>query len=123
MMFPPSLDDAVRARAFRAPNGELGFVPSDTHAFLDACRRDGVGVLGWELWIIDHSWDSDANGPVPTPGAWCGGIPVKGESVPVAISSDGDADVAEQQLASMNLREEVMPDWLPYVRVNFTLEE
>jgi hypothetical protein len=54
MMFPPSLPDYVKARAFRATNGELGIMPGDAGAFLDACRSDGVEVLGWELWIVDH---------------------------------------------------------------------
>jgi len=54
MMYPPSLPTAVKERAFVAANGELGVLPADAEAFLTACRRDGVAVLGWELWLADR---------------------------------------------------------------------
>ncbi|HEV2185616.1 MAG TPA: hypothetical protein VGR70_00305 [Stellaceae bacterium] len=54
MLFPPSLPRSVACRAFRAGNGELGVVPSDVAAFLDACQADHVEVPGRELWLADH---------------------------------------------------------------------
>jgi len=121
MMYPPSLDHAVKERAFRAANGELGIRPEDVTSFLVACRGDRVEVLGWELWVIDHAWGNDFNGPVAAPGTWCGGIPTTSESLPVVFSFDGDVDEAERQFAGLDLQAEVLPEWLPHVRVNFTL--
>lgn len=125
MMFPPSLDHTIRARAFLAANGELGIHPKDVASFLAACRVDCAEVLGWELWVIDHTWGDhiNINGPVSAPGAWCGGIPVKGNTLPVVFSFGGDVDEAERQFASVDLQAEVLPDWLPHVRVNFTLAD
>lgn len=121
MMHPPSLPDAVRTRAFRASNGELGIFPADAPAFLDACRSDGVQVLGWELWIIDHDWGSETNAPAPISGSWCGGVPVQSHAIPAVVGGDGDVDETERQLTALDLDAEVLPAWLPYVRVNFTL--
>jgi hypothetical protein len=78
-------------------------------------------VLGWELWVVDHAWGKHFNGPVPAPGLWCGGVPVKGHDIPVVYGVDGDADEAERQLANLDLSSEVLLEWLPHVRVNFTL--
>lgn len=122
MMHPPSLPNEVKARAFRAGNGELGILPSDARTFLTACRSDGVGVFGWELWVVDHTWDAQTNGPVPAKGDWCGGIPVTKYDVPAVIGGEGDAEETERQLADLNLYEQVQPAWRHYVRVNFTLE-
>jgi hypothetical protein len=123
MMYPPSLPEDVKARAFRAGNGELGILPSDATSFLAACRSDGVEVLGWELWVVDHQWDLDTNSPVPATGSWCGGIPVQDHIVPVVVGGSGDVDETEDQLAAVNLSAEVQPAWLSYVRVNFTLND
>jgi hypothetical protein len=123
MLWPPSLDSVVRSRAFHATNGELGVLPEDAASFLAACRKDRVEVLGWELWVVDHAWGQHFNGPVPAPGLWCGGIPVKGHNITAVYGFDGDADEAERQLASHALSSEVLPEWLPHVRVNFTLGE
>ena len=122
MMYPPSLPADVKARAFRAGNGELGILPKDASAFLAACRTDGVEVLGWELWIVNHGWDIANNLPVPAEGVWCGGIPVNDGEILAVFSGDGDADETERQLAATDLDSEVRPAWLPHVRVNFTLE-
>lgn len=123
MMFPPSLDQAVTVRAFHAANGELGVYPEDVASFLAACRKDRAEVLGWELWVIDHAWGDQINAPVPAPGTWCGGIPVKDNPFPVVFSFGGDLDEAERQFTSVDLQAEVLPDWLPHVRVNFTLAD
>jgi hypothetical protein len=121
MMYPPSLPEDVKARAFRAGNGELGIAPTDASAFLAACRTDGVKVLGWELWVVDHDWDFDTNTVVPAAGWWCGGIPVRADDEPTIIAGDGDADEAERQLASVDLDAEIEPAFLPFIRVNFAL--
>lgn len=98
-------------------------LPEDAPSFLAACRRDRVEVLGGELWVVDHAWDQHFNGPVPAPGLWCGGIPLKAHRIPVVYGFDGDADEVERELASLDLSSEVRPEWLPHVRVNFTLSE
>jgi hypothetical protein len=123
MMCPPSLDRSVKERAFCAPNGELGIHIGDADRFLAACRNDGVEVLGWELWVVDHAWGDEFDGPVSAPGSWCGGIPTRNENLPVVFSFGGDADDAERQLASIDLNAEVLPEWLPHIRINFTLAE
>ena len=123
MMYPPSLPQDVKARAFLASNGELGIIPADASTFLSACRADGVEILGWELWIVDHYWDIDSNTPVPARGSWCGGIPVRGYDVPGVWGGEGDVDETERQLSSIDLASEVQPAWLAHVRVNFTLND
>lgn len=96
MMFPPSLSEQVKVRAFRAHNGELGILPSDTGAFLQACRFDKVRVLGWELWIVDHQCNF-ADKPIPRMGSWCGLVPVPDDDVPGVFTGDGDVDETERQ--------------------------
>jgi hypothetical protein len=39
------------------------------------------------------------------------------------FSFDGDADDAQRQLASLDLNAEMLPEWVPYVRINFTLAD
>jgi len=123
MMYPPSLPEGVRERAFRASNGELGILPADASAYLAACRSDGVEVLGWELWIVDHYDSPDGNDPIPAKGSWCGSIPVVYGDVHAIIGGEGDIDETERQLSSTHLAAEVQTMWLPYVRVNFTLKD
>lgn len=43
--------------------------------------------------------------------------------MPAVYGFDGDADEADRQLASLDLPSEVLPEWLPHIRVNFTLGE
>ena len=121
MMFPPSLPEDVRARAFRAHNGELGILPADVGAFLSACRTDKAQVLGWEVWIADHGWDADTNWPVPALGSWSGGIPVTDNDLPAVITGTGDVDETERQIALIDFDTDVRSEWRSYVRVNFTL--
>lgn len=90
--------------------------------FLAACRKDRVQLLGWELWVVDHVWSQQLNGRVPAPKLRCGGIPVQGHNSTAVYECDGDADEAERQLASLDLSSEVLPEWLPHVRINFTLD-
>jgi hypothetical protein len=122
MMYPPSLADEVRNRSFQAHNGELGVPYADAVAFLRACRSSGVEVLGWELWIVDHHWGL-ANRPVPALGSWCGGIPLVGENLPSVVAGDGNAAECERQLAQFSPDTTVEPEWLSFVRVNFTLAD
>ena len=121
MMYPPSLPPDVRDGGFVADNGELGILLSDTQAFLNACRADNLTVFGWELWIIDYEWGKD-NAPVPEAGSWCGGIPLNRQSVPAVVGGTGDVDQSENELAVLNLTD-IAPEWLKYIRVNFTLFE
>lgn len=120
MMHPPSLSEDLKARSFRARNGELGVLPSDASLFLAACRADNVEVLGWELWIVDHRWAA-SNAPEPAEGYWSGGIPTVTDALPVVFAGEGNVDELEQQLAALRLGDEIQPAWLPYIRVNFIL--
>lgn len=110
MMSPPSLPVAVLQRAFTATNGELGFLLSDASAFLSACRTDNVGVLGWDLWLID-----------PLSRHWTGLLPMVGSAVPGVFAFEGDASTSEKQLADLDLSE-IEPSVMPCIRVNFTLD-
>jgi hypothetical protein len=122
MAYPPSLPEDVKSRAFRAANGEIGVRPADASSFLAACRSDGVEVLGWELWVVDHDWGNETNEePVAAKGSWCGGIPMQNHDVPAVVGGEGDVDETLRQLSSMDLTAEVKPRWLAHVRVNFTL--
>ena len=121
MLFPPSLPQAVISRAFHASNGELGILPGDTSAFLDACQADCVAVLGWELWLIDHDWNTVTNTPGRAPGSWCGLIPICGEPLPAVVHGEGDLAVTRADLAKLDLNALIDPQWADYVRVNFTL--
>jgi hypothetical protein len=103
-------------------NGELGLLYADAPDFLEACRSSGVEVLGWELWIVNHAW-GHANAPVPASGSWCGGIPIVGEALPAVVAGDGNADDAEIQLAAFDPAVKVRPEWVPFIRVNFTLAD
>ncbi len=121
MLFPPSLPLGVLSRAFRASNGELGLSPADAIAFLDACQSDGVPVLGWELWLADHRWLAAASRPLPAPGRWCGLIPFRGNARPAVAGGSGDLGSARREIVAFDFEGLIEPEWLCYVRVNFTL--
>lgn len=120
-MCPPSLSPEVKVRAFVAANGEFGILLADSHAFLSACRADNISVLGWELWIIDHTWSPDHNWPTPEAGSWCAGIPLIGQTVPAVVGGSGDVDSTEIELAAFDAASEIAFKWLSFLRVNFTL--
>ena len=122
MMYPPSLPADVKARAFVATNGELGIIPNDAPMFLQSCRADSVEVLGWELWLVNHTWESE-NAPVASVGLWCGGIPCSDEVAPAVVGGTGDVEETERQLAAFDIDAKVQPKLLPHVRVNFTLKD
>jgi hypothetical protein len=111
MSLPPSLPRALEKRSFHAKSGELGILPSDAPAFLKACDKDGIRVLGWELWIVDHRWDFKKNKPVSSPGDWCGGIPNKGGMG--VISGTGKKLPATDDIARK---------FSDYLRFNFTID-
>ncbi len=46
---------------------------------------------------------------------------MKGHEIPVVYGFDGNAEESERELARLDLSSEVLPAWLPHVRVNFTL--
>ena len=119
-MFPPSLDAAVLRRAFRAGNGELGVSIDDVKLFLEACRRDKAEVLGWELWVIDHEWTFDDQ--ALRQGSWCGGVPLRAGGSAI-YGGNGEADASEAQIARYDFEAEIAPEFLPLVRVNFTLDD
>lgn len=119
MMYPPSLSQNVKARAFIASYGELGVLASDAQQFLSDCRADGVEVLGWELWIVEHRWAE--NRLLAAAGYWCGGIPLRDKNFVSVVGGEGDRDKVERQLAAFDVGNEVQFKWLPFVRVNFTL--
>lgn len=111
MSVPPSLPRALEKRSFHSKNGQLGVLPSDAPAFLKACDKDGIRVLGWELWIVDHRWDFKKNKPVPSTGDWCGGIPTKdGMSV---MSGTGKLPATD----------DIARKFSDHLRFNFTIDD
>lgn len=120
--YPPTLPADILARAFRAPNGELGIMPSDADAFIDACDAAGIGLLGWELWLIDHRIGARDAEPQPAPGLWCGLIPMLGHAAPAVIGGSGNSAHTRQDIAAMDLDARVAGKWRPYLRINFTLD-
>jgi hypothetical protein len=121
--FPPSLSPDVFGRAFKALNGEIGVQVMDTTLFLSACKRDNIEVLGWELWLADHSWDEVENRPrkVPVPGYWCGLIPEIGSGVGGVYHGEGGADACQSQIDALDFEAGALGAWRENIRVNFTL--
>jgi hypothetical protein len=120
--YPPSLDADVLARCFVAHNRELGVLPGDVAAFVEACRRDGLAILGWELWLVD----------VAQSGSWTGLIPCKGDDHPSVVSGsidgepvgewthyvDRSAEEAIAQIARFSL-DTVADEYAESIRYNF----
>jgi hypothetical protein len=123
MLYPPSLSQDILARAFRSASGELGVRTADATAFLDACQADGVGVLGWDLWLVDHAFDAGSRDPKFSEGSWCGLIPLRSDPLPAIVAGEGDLARTRAQLAEIELDLMIDPRWHPYVRVNFSLED
>lgn len=103
------------ARCFVAGNGELGVLQADVPAFLDACRKDAIDVLGWEVWIINHRGMG-----LFSPGSWTGLIPTPDGSTAV-FGGDGDADEVRRQVGEFQPVLEVAPIWLPNLRINICI--
>jgi hypothetical protein len=111
MSIPPSLPRALQKRSFRTRTGALAILPADAPAFIKACDKDGIRVLGWELWIVDHRWDLKKNKPVSSPGDWCGGIPTRGGMS--VISGKGKLPETEG----------LARKYCEYLRFNFTIQD
>lgn len=118
MSAPPSLPPHVLARSFRATNGELGILPEDTKAFLAACERDGIPILGWELWIIDHRMGI-TNALIPALGQWSGVIPTRTRSLAI-IGGSGGLEQTRREIAELDFERTVDQRWIEFVRFNFT---
>ncbi len=116
---PPSLDPDVIDRSWRASNGEMGIRPDDVNAFLDACERDLVPVLGWEMWLIDHQWDG-RDGAETCSGHWTGLIPAKTGGTCVWYG-DGDVTATRKDIATLKWEAAVPEDLHPRIRLNFAL--
>jgi hypothetical protein len=123
MLYPPSLSGDILARTFRAPSGELGLLPADVTAFLDACKADGVGVLGWDLWLVNHAFDAGSRAPKVATGSWCGLIPLRSDRLPAVVAGMGDLAHTRAQIAELEFDLMIDTVWHPYVRVNITLED
>ena len=123
-VFPPSLSLEVLARSFKALNGEIGLQLHDVEPFVDTCNKDQVQVLGWELWLADHSWDNAENRPrkVPVPGYWCGLIPEIGSGLGGVYGGEGDANECLLQIGLLDFQSGDLGAWRKFLRVNFTLD-
>lgn len=117
---PPSLDPAVVDRAWKAANGELAFLATDVDLVLDACEHDGVAVLGWELWLLDH-WLDENNILLVRPGIWTGLIPDPHGAVGV-WASNADLHASREEIRRIDWRSQVAPELHPFVRYNFTFD-
>ena len=68
-------------------------------------------VLGWELWLVD-----------PLSRQWTGLLPIRDSRNSGVFTSDSDANTSEQELAALNLNQ-IEASVLPWIRVNFTLDD
>lgn len=59
-----SLPDEITAIAYRASNGELAWQRKDVARAIEAIRRRGFAILGWEVWIAVGN--GDWHGIIPT---------------------------------------------------------
>jgi hypothetical protein len=99
-------------------------MPADVPTFLDACEADSVEIFGWELWIVNHDWNRALDDkPRPAPARWGGVIPLRGKPLPGVVHGEGDLATTRAELASLDLSALTDPQWLHYVRVNFTLDD
>jgi hypothetical protein len=92
-------------------------------AFVDACQADRVGVLGWELWLVDHAFDAGANAPRRALGSWCGLIPRRAQTLPAIIGGSGDLAATRQQIAALDLDGAIDEPWRPDIRIHITLDD
>jgi hypothetical protein len=115
-----SLPAEILARSFQASNGELGILPADTDRYLAACEADGVAVLGWELWIIDHRMGITST-PIPTIGQWTGGVPTRSKGLAI-FGGSGGVEQTRREIRALDLARMVEARWLEYVRFNFTFD-
>jgi hypothetical protein len=132
---PQSLSPEVRGRAFVAGNGELGIALRDIEAFLASCEGDGLAILGWEAWLVDHA-DGPKIGPRRAVGEWTGLIPATTGTWPTVIGDETDGTrtdeswpefvrrsvlAARAQISEVEWEKEVAAEWREFLRVNFTM--
>ena len=122
-------------RCFLAGDGEVGIPLVAVEVFLDSCEDDGLGVLGWELWLVDHAL-SPAGTLKPAPGQWVGSVPRHGDEGGVTIGGevelrrDGESkqDFARRSVGVVRSQvgafepSEVPEAYRSALRVNFTLD-
>jgi hypothetical protein len=123
MPYPPSLAPDILARTFRGASGEHAVLPADAKAFLDACQADGVGVRGWELWLVDHAFDAGTKAPRRSLGAWCGLIPLRAQALPAIIGGSGDLATTRRQIAELDLDGMIDEPWRAAIRFHITLHD
>src|SRR5262249_34033023 len=104
-------------------SGEIAVRPADVAAFLDACQADGVSVLGWELWLIDHAFDGRAGAPRRAIGSWCGLIPLRAQAHPAIIGGEGDLAATRQQIGELDLEGMIDEDWRAGIRIHISLDD
>lgn len=124
MLFPPSLSTEVLDRSFRAQNGEVGVLLGDAEAFLAACDRDEIELLGWELWLVDHICDPDSGEPQRQDGVVWGTVPTGAmlePSPPMFVGGSGNSQQTRRDIAALSLHDEIKARWLGHIRFNFTL--
>ncbi len=121
LLFPPSLSPEVLERSFRARNGEVGVRLEDMEAFLTACERDQIEVLGWDLWLVDHAWDDATNRVrrVPVSGYWCELIPGAGHDLPGIYVGQGDADECRDDIGKIDFSSADLAPWRDFLRLRF----
>ena len=121
--FPPSLAPDILARSFKASNGEIGVQAGDVKLFVETCKKDQCEVLGWELWLADHSWDIVQNRPklVLGRGNWCGLVPESGNVPGIVYGGTGNADEGLSDIAKVDFESGDLSVWREFLRVNFTL--
>jgi hypothetical protein len=93
----------------------------DADVFLDACDADRIQVFGWELWLIDHRWNSEAGEPARAIGEWCGLIPTEGRAEPAVFQGANDREQTRNEIGRLDL-EAIAPRWRDCLRINFTLD-
>jgi hypothetical protein len=123
MFYPPSLSLDILTRSFRAMNGELGMLPTDVPAFLDACQADRIRVRGWDLWLVDHSFDASTTAPKIAQGSWYGLIPLRADPLPAVVAGTGDLASTRAQIAELEFDLMIDAVWRPYIRVNIAIDD
>lgn len=116
MPHPPSLPQSVADRSFRARNGELGLTREDALTYLAACATDGIEVLGWELWLIDHNWGFSGEPAEFMPGVWTGAIPRHDAPGTSIFGGTGDLACTRREIAEFDIEGSVAHSARPYVR-------
>jgi hypothetical protein len=117
------LSPDILTRSFRAASGELGVHPGDATAFLNACEANGIGVVGWELWLVDHVFDAGSRHPRRAAGSWCGLIPLRGGDLPAVIAGSGSLTVTREQIAAIDLDRLLDAPWRADIRIHITLDD